>query len=82
MDSIENEKVVGSMHVHIQQGAAISRDVSFGVSSVVFKSFVVIFVNNLVILNWYYSYFDRLCGPVVRVPGYKSRGYGINSRHY
>jgi hypothetical protein len=25
---------------------------------------------------------DRLCGPVVRVPGYRSRGPGIDSRHY
>jgi hypothetical protein len=25
---------------------------------------------------------DRLCGPVVRVPGYRSRGAGLDSRHY
>jgi hypothetical protein len=25
---------------------------------------------------------DRLCGLVVRVPGYKSRGPGFDSRHY
>jgi hypothetical protein len=25
---------------------------------------------------------DRLCGLIVRVPGYKSRGPGFDSRHY
>jgi hypothetical protein len=25
---------------------------------------------------------DRLCALVVRVPGYRSRGHGSNSRHY
>jgi hypothetical protein len=25
---------------------------------------------------------DRLCGLVVRVPGYRSRGSGFDSRHY
>jgi hypothetical protein len=25
---------------------------------------------------------DHLCGLVVRVPGYKSRGPGLDSRHY
>jgi hypothetical protein len=26
--------------------------------------------------------FDRLCGPVVRVPGYRSRGLGFDSQRY
>jgi hypothetical protein len=30
-------------------------------------------------INWRY---DRLCGLVVRVPGYKSRGRGFDSRRY
>jgi hypothetical protein len=25
---------------------------------------------------------NRVCGLVVRVPGYRSRGPGLNSRHY
>jgi hypothetical protein len=25
---------------------------------------------------------DRLCGPVVRAPGYISKGPGFDSRHY
>jgi hypothetical protein len=25
---------------------------------------------------------DRLCGLVVRVPGYRSKGLGFDSRHY
>jgi hypothetical protein len=29
-----------------------------------------------------YTGFDRLCGLVVRVPGYRSRGPGIDSRRY
>jgi hypothetical protein len=28
------------------------------------------------------SYCDRLCGLVVRVPGYRSRGPGFDSLHY
>jgi hypothetical protein len=27
-------------------------------------------------------YVNRLCGPVARVPGYRSRGPGSDSRHY
>jgi hypothetical protein len=26
--------------------------------------------------------YDRLCGLVVRVPGYRSRGHGFDSRRY
>jgi hypothetical protein len=29
-----------------------------------------------------YDSYDRLCGPVARVPGYRSRGPGFDSRHY
>jgi hypothetical protein len=29
-----------------------------------------------------YTYIDRLCGLVVRVPGYRSRGPGFDSRRY
>jgi hypothetical protein len=28
------------------------------------------------------AFVDRLCGLVVKVPGYWSRGPGFNSRHY
>jgi hypothetical protein len=30
----------------------------------------------------YIVYSDRLCGIVVRVPGYRSRGPGFDSRHF
>jgi hypothetical protein len=33
------------------------------------------------ILVNYWDHFDRLCGLVVRVPGYRSRGPGYDSRH-
>jgi hypothetical protein len=44
-------KKLWDTHTHRQQGAVISFDVSFGISSVVFKSFVVVFVNSLTILE-------------------------------
>jgi hypothetical protein len=31
---------------------------------------------------YYYYYYDRLCGLVVRVPGYRSRSPGFDSRRY
>jgi hypothetical protein len=39
---------------------------------------------NVSLLKWisYLYVIDRLCGLVVRVPGYKSNGLGFDSRHY
>jgi Ca2+/Na+ antiporter len=51
MDHIENEKIVGPTRAHRQQDAVISFDVSFCIASVVFKSFVIVFVNRLTILE-------------------------------
>jgi hypothetical protein len=39
-----------------------------------------LYLATLVILYIYYRNLDRLCGLVVRVPGYRSGGPGFNSR--
>jgi hypothetical protein len=38
--------------------------------------------NILSILFFLLLLMDRLCGPVIRVPGYRSRGEGFDSRRY
>jgi hypothetical protein len=43
------------------------------------RYFCVLWVYNLVI---FLKYMDRLCGLVVRAPGYKSRGLGFDSWRY
>jgi hypothetical protein len=42
------------------------------------RIFKIIFRNILIISNYY----DSLCGLVVRVPGYRSRGPGFDSQRY
>jgi hypothetical protein len=37
--------------------------------------------NDVKIIIYYHSTMDRLCGLVVRIPGYRSRGAGFDSRY-
>jgi hypothetical protein len=49
-----------------------------------FEKFVLVLYNNFVWLNLFYALYisAHLCGLVVKVPGYRSRGPGFDSQHY